>query len=99
VALELAAKGVSADELKRAIVPKLKRIEEYRRSNGYWLNNVLLTAREYPQRFDWARTMVTDLESVTVAEINELAKAYLKAETAVRLLVLPEPPPTPEPTP
>jgi zinc protease len=60
------------------------------RSNGYWLNTVLLSSQEYPQKLDWARSITEDYKSITVEEINLLAHKFLKEEKALRLLVTPE---------
>lgn len=95
VATRMASDGIDSDELERALAPRRKQIEEYRRSNGYWLDNVLLAAREFPQRLDWARTMVEDIESITPDDINRLAAKYLTCGTAVQILVLPGKPGAP----
>ncbi|MEM0968094.1 MAG: insulinase family protein, partial [Verrucomicrobiota bacterium] len=87
---ELAESGVSEDELDRARKPMLTMIEEYRRTNGYWLNSVLAMSQEFPQRLDWARHFVTDYESITKAELDELASTYLRKERALPVLILPE---------
>lgn len=89
IADDLATKGVTDDELERARQPLLTRIRETLRDNGYWLGVVLLRAQEKPERLDWARTRMADLESITTAEINALAKTYLPSARAFRFTVLP----------
>ena len=88
LATELAAGGVNADELERARKPILTSLVEQRRSNAYWLSTVVLPSQSKPERLDWARTMMEDFQSVTVEDLNALAKQYLKdgSGTAVRVV-------------
>lgn len=92
---ELAAKGATEDEVARAKQPLLTQLRESARTNGYWLINVLARAQERPQHLEWARTRYSDIESITVDEINSLAKAYLAAERASRVIVVPDAKTTP----
>lgn len=86
---DLAANGVSEDELKRAREPILKGMEQSLRDNGYWLNSVLARAQEKPEVLDWARQRVADVSSITTAELSALARSYLKSERASRAIILP----------
>lgn len=87
IVLELGAKlakeGASADELDRARKPLLTALEEQRRNNAYWLGTVVSPSQSQPQRLDWARSMVDDFNSATLADLNALAKQYLTAEKAI----------------
>ena len=85
---ELAAKGANADELDRARKPILTMLEEQRRSNTYWLGTVVLPSLSKPERLDWARTLIDDFKSVTLDDINALAKQYLKADAATIVRVV-----------
>lgn len=89
IGADLASNGANQDELDRMIAPLLKQLEEWRRNNRYWLSSVLASSQEYPIRLEWSRTMEQDLRSVTLEEINLLAKEYLQAERAVQILVMP----------
>jgi zinc protease len=82
----LAAKGVTADELDRARKPILTMLEEQRRSNAYWLGTVVLPSQSRPERLDWARSMMDDFKSVTLAELNALAAKYLGADTVATVV-------------
>lgn len=90
IAHDLHRKGINDDELDRAIQPILTSLRQSARSNNYWLNAVLASAQEFPQRLDWARSRYSDYESITVAEIDALAKAYLDEDDAFQFIVLPE---------
>lgn len=88
---EIASGGISDDEFERALKPMLTSIEEWRRNNVYWLNNVLVASREYPQRLEWARSMEDDIKSIQREEVEALARKYLPGEHAVRVTVTPVP--------
>jgi len=81
--------GVTADEFDRAIVPMRKSMAEYLRNNEYWLHRVVAGSQAYPQQLDWARTLPTAYDGVTANQVSALAKQYLGADKAVRVLVTP----------
>ena len=85
---ELAAKGASADELERARKPLLTALEEQRRNNAYWLGTVVTPSQSKPERLDWARTMLADFTTVSLEDINRLAKQYLGADVATAVRVV-----------
>jgi len=87
---DLARNGVTADELERARQPVMTSVRESLRSNTYWLRSVLSRAQEKPEVIDWARSRVSDIESITAEELSALAKEYLPAARASRVIILPE---------
>ena len=76
VAADLSAHGATQDELERAKKPKLTAERESERTNKYWMT-VLLRAQERPEVLDWARSRRADFESISLADLDALAKAYL----------------------
>ena len=86
--LDLSKSGVTNDELSRAKNPIITSLKESARTNQYWIN-VVSQAQGRPEVLDWARTRETDFESITVPEIDALAKSYLDAARASRFKVLP----------
>jgi zinc protease len=89
---ELAEKGVTDDELERAKKPVLTVLRESARTNQYWLDNVLSRAQERPEMLDWCRSRYADNEAITAAELTALAKEYLSAARASRVIVIPTAP-------
>jgi zinc protease len=87
---DLRENGVTEDELERAKEPLLNMLAEYRRNNSYWLDSVLQSSQETPQRLDWARTIIDDFKGVTAEELSVLAGEYLGAERAFAVSVVPE---------
>jgi zinc protease len=87
---DIAGKGVTDDELERAKLPVMTQLRESARTNQYWLNAVLSRAQERPQQLDWCRSRYADIESITTADLDALAKEYLPAEHASRVIVIPQ---------
>ncbi len=67
----------------------LTALRESARTNQYWLGNVLSRAQEKPEVLDWCRSRYADNESITTAELSELAKSYLGPDHASRVIVIP----------
>ncbi|MFZ1055781.1 MAG: insulinase family protein, partial [Opitutaceae bacterium] len=88
VAADLSAHGATQDELERAKKPKLTAERESERTNKYWMT-VLLRAQERPEVLDWARSRRADFESISLADLDALAKAYLSPEKASRVTIHP----------
>jgi zinc protease len=84
---ELAEKGASADELDRALKPALSNLEKSLRENSYWASLVLAQSQEQPYRLDWARSRDNDYKSVTLEEINALAKEFLEPKNGARVTI------------
>ena len=86
---KLATGGATADELDRALKPTLGELEKSSRDNSYWLATVMSQSQSDPKRLDIARSRDADYRSITLAEINALAKKYLKAENALLVSIKP----------
>lgn len=86
---KLATGGATADELDRALKPTLGELEKSSRDNSYWLATVMSQSQADPKRLDIARSRDADYRSITLAEINALAKKYLKAENALLVSIKP----------
>ena len=81
---------ITDDEFERAMKPLLSQLEQMRRDNRYWSQNVLRNAHEHPERLDWARALVTDFQNIKREEIQALAKEYLPATRTVTARIIPE---------
>ena len=87
---ELAKGPISDDEFERAMKPLLSQLEQMRRDNRYWSQNVLRNAHEHPERLDWARALVTDFQEIRKEEIQKLAAEYLASGRIVSALITPK---------
>lgn len=89
ISRELAAGGVSPQELQRAIDPILTGIKEHRRTNDYWLQTVLSGASARPEQIEWSRSMLSGYRSITAEQMNSVALGLLKEERAAVVLLDP----------
>lgn len=89
IAEAFAAGEITEDELERARRPILERIENARQGNGFWLQ-VVADAQTDPEDLDRLRRQVEIYESLTVADLSDLARTYLQPSSAVRLRIVPE---------
>ena len=77
IGTELAKGPITDDEFDRAMKPQLSQLEQMRRDNRYWSQNVLRNCQEQPQRLDWARTILDDFAKITKEDLQKLAAEYL----------------------
>ena len=97
IATQLAATGATPDQLERARKPLLTQLETQMRNPPWWLKTIVSEAQSSPQRLDWARTLLDDYRSITLEEVNALAKQYLADGHATTLKIVPKAPaPAPE---
>lgn len=87
---ELAEKGATQDELDRALAPTLSQLQKALRDNGYWLSTVLSQSQAEPERLDLARGRDKDYASISLKEVNELAKKYYAKSNLHKISVLPK---------
>ena len=86
-AAELRDKPVDADLLARARSPQLEGIDRSRRENGFWLS-AIARAQSEPARLDRIRNQKAITQEVTPAELQKLAKEYLKPEAMQQVRIL-----------
>ena len=89
IAEELRLEGVTGDELDRALRPLLTGLKDWVRNNRYWLETVMASSQEYPQRLDWAKSMIPDYQSITVEDIDRMARRFLAPENGLAVTVVP----------
>lgn len=84
---KLAKEGATQDELDRSIKPLMTSLEKTKRDNGYWLNTVMARSQSDPERLDLARSRDKDYASITLKEINTLAKKYLSKDKVLSVTI------------
>ncbi len=77
----------SDDELNRARLPSIERLRLSQASNEYWLG-ALADVAERPSDVQQIVSNIAVLEAVTPADIQRLARKYLKDDTAVQVQVV-----------
>jgi zinc protease len=90
IAHELATGEITDDEFERAKKPILTQLEQMRRDNRYWAQNVVRNCQEHPERIEWSKSLVSDFSGIKKADMSKLAKEYLGKARAVGVKVLPE---------
>jgi zinc protease len=90
IADEVAKGPISQDEFERAMKPLMSQLEQMRRDNRYWSQNVLRNCHEHPERLDWARAIITDFQAITLEEIQKLAAEFLPSSRVVTASVIPQ---------
>ena len=89
IAAELSIGPITDDEFERAKKPILTQIDQMRRDNRYWGQNVVRNCQEHPERIEWSKNLVSDFDGVTKEEAQALAKQFLGKDHAVAVKVLP----------
>jgi len=84
---QLANKGATKDELDRSLKPVIGILEQTKRDNNYWLNTVMSQSQQDPDRLELARSRDQDYKSISLNEINALAKKYLAAENILNVSI------------
>ncbi len=82
----LQAEPVSDDELNRARLPVIESLRRSQASNEYWLGQ-LADVAERPEEVEQTLSHISDLEAVTPADVQRLARQYLRSDTAWRATV------------
>lgn len=86
---ELSKTGATEDQLERAKKPILASLQNSARSNTYWLN-ALSQSQEDPTRLKHTRERDADYASITLQEVNALAKKYLGASNLLSIGIKPK---------
>lgn len=75
------------DELNRARLPVIESLRRSQAGNEYWLTQLGEVAQR-PDDIEQILTHISDLEAITPADIQALARRYLKSDTAWRAVVV-----------
>ncbi|MBS0296863.1 MAG: insulinase family protein [Proteobacteria bacterium] len=92
IAKDLRERPVGADELQRALKPRIETLMKAQATNEYWLGQ-LAGAQTDPRKLDSIRSTIAGLQRVGPAEVQRAAQRWLKDETAWKLVITPAPKP------
>jgi zinc protease len=87
IVTDLTTRPVDQDELDRQIEPLRKLFTRAQSSNAFWMTQLEGLSRD-PRKLAIARSIATDMLSVTAADIQTLAQRYLRADTRWTALAL-----------
>ena len=88
IARDLQTRPVTTDELERARTPLIEALPKSRATNEYWME-ALKEVLTKPHLVEQALNAAADYRAVTPADIQALARKYLKPEAAWRMTVTP----------
>ena len=86
IAADIAAKGVTPDELLRARAPRIAGLRKAQMTNEYWLADLTGSLAD-PRKLDLIRTTFPDYERVTPGDIQTAAKTWLRDSAAWKLVI------------
>ncbi len=92
ITADLASTPVTDDELQRAIRPEVEGATRSQQQNGYWIAQ-LAGAQTNPDRLEYIRQTLPQLSAVTAADVQRVARRWLRADRAFRIEVTPAPAP------
>jgi zinc protease len=81
--------GVTEEETQLALNPVIEQLKVLRQTNAYWLNSVMADSRNHPERFDWAKTIVSGYGSITHEHLTALVEKYLDPDKSAVVRILP----------
>ncbi|MEI6534653.1 MAG: insulinase family protein, partial [Verrucomicrobiaceae bacterium] len=83
--------GITDDEFQRAREPMLQQLAQMRRDNGYWIKSVLRNCQEHPERLDWSRSIITDIQGIKREDMALMAGKYLTKGRCLTVGLIPHP--------
>ena len=84
-----AREGITEDELERARNPVVSALKKLLADNHYLLSAIVSGSQEQPERLIRATTSLAELQGLTAAALNDVARNYLKSEDALPVVVVP----------
>lgn len=77
-------------EVERAREPIVTSLKDTTRTNGYWLHSVMSLSSRNGGQLVWPTTLISDFDSITSDQINELARTYIRDDRRGTAIIQPE---------
>ena len=84
------ATASAEDELERARNPLVNELKRLQQTNSYLLSAIVSGSQEQPDKLKRATTSVPELESLTVKDLDQVARKYLGPDAALPVVIVPE---------
>jgi len=94
IAEEFKSNDISADQLARAKGPLIEATRRGQTQPGYWMQQ-LARSDVAPEKLDYVRKEIAELDSVTAADIRAAAQRWLDRSKSIRFHMVPEAAPKP----
>jgi zinc protease len=88
IVADLRDRPVEADEMARAMRPRLEGLARQRNDNGWWLNELPGIQRD-PRVALSITSQIADYQSLTPADLQRAARQFLLPNRAYKLLIVP----------
>jgi zinc protease len=88
ITADLASKGPTADELQRAVKPRIETLAKAQQTNEYWMTWIA-GADHDPRRLDIVRDTLPGYSRITAPEVQAAAHKYLSDAQAWKLEITP----------
>jgi zinc protease len=89
IAGEIYRDGVTADELERARNPVVSELRRMLSTNSYLLSAIISGSQERPDKLARAATSLQEISSLTVSDLNQVARRYLDPTRALPVVIMP----------
>jgi len=86
---EIHRDGITQDELERARNPIVAELKKLLETNAYLLSGIVSGSQERPERLKRALTSVQELSSLTVEDVEAVARKYLVPSAALPVAIVP----------
>jgi zinc protease len=88
IAQDLRTQDITADELKRAVLPRIDALGKAMQTNEFWLSS-LAGAQTDPRRLALIASQIPQLQKVTPADVRAAAQKWLDPAREWKFQVLP----------
>ena len=85
---DMANKGITQEELDRAVKPLISALEKNRVTNDFWME-FLKNAQARPEKLKWRPSDEARYRNIKLGDIQALAERYLQRSNAICMLVKP----------
>ena len=90
IAADLRENGPSQEYFERARKPAIEAMQKAVDTNNFWAG-LLVGAQSDQRRLTYIRTMLPQLQAVNAADVQRVARKYLAADKAWKLIIEPKP--------
>ncbi|OFZ59441.1 MAG: zinc protease [Bdellovibrionales bacterium RIFOXYB2_FULL_36_6] len=85
----LISERISDKDMDTVLQPVINHLKVYVKTNEYWLNSVMTNSYIYPQKFEWAGTLMDDYNSITKEDLFLLANKFLQIKKRALIRIKP----------
>lgn len=86
---DIHSNGVTEQETMFALNPIKTYLKTLRQTNDYWLNSVMSNASNLPEKFEWARNILSGYNSISNKDLTRLSKKYLQFSNRAVITISP----------